>query len=471
MGASGTLHRHAAGSAEPWSATGSGIVASLLQAYPFSFSIDQDNLFGALGPFFQTRHPDLLHRPIASALTLLKPRVNGGLQAFIQKQRGRSEPDTRIEMLFAPPDRPCEPIPAQPPQPQTVRLAGAFLPCDHHGTRLFLGTIAASEMKNMTAHGLTIGDFGPIDPSPEFAMMAEVNAGMLADSQLMNEQLRRSRDEALAAKQELEKHRERLEETVRERTDTIERQAARLEEALQQEKHLSELQRGFVSMTSHEFRTPLAIIDGNARRIEHHVSEMSHDAVKDRIKRIRRAVVSMQSVMENTLAAAKMEAGKVRIEPRLIDVQAILKECCDAQRELSSRHCIALDMTDCPVRLMADPSSVAQIVTNLLSNAIKYSPEADRIDVRLRHREDAILISVQDYGLGIDEDDQRKMFTRFFRARTSAGIPGTGIGLNLAKMLAEEHGGSITIFSTKGEGSTFTLSLPLGSAPPGGQSA
>jgi len=260
--------------------------------------------------------------------------------------------------------------------------------------------------------------------------------------------------------EELKQHRDHLEEMVHDRTALVEQQAAELELALEQEKRLSALQRGFVSMASHEFRTPLAIIDGNAQRLQRRMAKMSPDDIDGSIKKTRTAVKRMTSLIESTLGAAKMEAGKIRISPRSIDVRAILVDCCEQQQELTSSHGVNVDDRDLPDEMIADPGSLTQILTNLLSNAAKYSPEADRIDVRGWQEADEVVITIRDYGLGIDAHEQEKVFTRFFRAKTSVGIPGTGIGLNLSRMLTIEHGGSLTFSSVKGEGTTFRLRLP-----------
>ncbi|MEM7042972.1 MAG: ammonium transporter [Pseudomonadota bacterium] len=241
---------------------------------------------------------------------------------------------------------------------------------------------------------------------------------------------------------------------------------AQVQKDLEQEKYVSELQRGFVSMASHEFRTPLAIIDGNAQQIERKVDRLSAEDVTGRVKTIRYSVKRMMRLMESMLTAAKAEAGKIKLSPASIDLRAILLDCCELQQEITPGHRVIVDHAALPDEIIADSGSVTQIITNLLSNAAKYSPEADRIDVRGWRHDDNVFISVQDYGIGIDEHEQAKMFTRFFRAKTSVGIAGTGIGLNLAQMLAKEHGGAITLVSKAGEGSTFTLRLPCDTAAP-----
>ncbi len=260
---------------------------------------------------------------------------------------------------------------------------------------------------------------------------------------------------------ELAAHRDHLEDLVQDRTAVIERQAAELQKALENEKRLGELQRGFVSMASHEFRTPLAIIDGSAQTLERRFATMPAHDVEVRIGKIRSAADRMTRLMESLLAAARMEAGTLQIEPVATDIRALLAECCEAQMDCVSSHKVVFDFAELPDGIIADPDALTQTFSNLLSNAVKYSPGADRVEVRGWCDGDDVFISVLDHGLGIDDDDQEKLFSRFFRAKTSAGITGTGIGLYLVRMLVEEHDGAISMSSEKGKGSEFVVRLPV----------
>ena len=238
------------------------------------------------------------------------------------------------------------------------------------------------------------------------------------------------------------------------------RHMAELQATLDKEKQLRELQRSFVSMTSHEFRTPLAIIDGNVRRLERNVAKLAPEDLAGRLKTIKGAVKRMVALMESTLSAAKMEAGEITVYPEKVELRTILLDCCRVQEELSSRHSIVVDDHDLPDEIVADPTSLRHIFTNLLSNATKYSPDADRVDVVAEQAGEDVLISVKDYGLGIAEEDLPKLGDRYFRGQTITGIPGTGIGLSLLKMLLAAHDGSMEVKSTVGEGSEFTVRLP-----------
>src|SRR5680860_19220 len=156
-----------------------------------------------------------------------------------------------------------------------------------------------------------------------------------------------------------------------------------------------------------------------------------------------------------------MEEGMIAIEIGPIDLARQLNEFCKRLQEITATHVITCKLTDLPDTIKADKGALEQVFTNLLSNAVKYSPDASHIDVIASRQGDQVVISVSDQGLGIDAEDLPRISERFFRAKTSTGIVGTGIGLNLVKTLATMHDGSISIESKKGEGSTVTVRLPI----------
>ncbi len=265
------------------------------------------------------------------------------------------------------------------------------------------------------------------------------------------------------AEAELVRHRDHLQELVDTATQEIQVQAVELREALAKEKKLNKLQREFVSMASHEFRTPLAIIDATAQRMKRRAgkNQLTPEDALQRVEKIRGAVRRMTRLMESTLTAARMQEGKIEINIEPCDIGKVVQEVCMRQQDVAQSHIITCELADLPDTIQADLGSLDQIFTNLLSNAVKYAPGAPEIHVQARSEGGQVVISVHDHGIGIDEDDLPKMFERFFRANTSVGIAGTGIGLNLVKTLVEMHGGSISIESKQGEGSTFTVYLPV----------
>jgi signal transduction histidine kinase len=260
---------------------------------------------------------------------------------------------------------------------------------------------------------------------------------------------------------ELLRHRDHLQDLVDAATTEARIKARELEAALAKEKELNLLQRQFVSMASHEFRTPLTIIDGAVQRIQRRFGTMTAEDLGERVTKIRGAVVRMTRLIDSTLSAARMDAGKIEVSPVPCDVKTLIAEVCDRQQEIAGSHRISIDTAGLPPSILADPKAVDQIFTNLLSNAVKYAPGAPAIEVTGWTEGGMAVVSVRDHGLGIPADELPNMFGRFFRAKTSAGIAGTGIGLNLVKQLVELHRGGIHVDSVEGEGSTFTVKLPL----------
>jgi len=263
------------------------------------------------------------------------------------------------------------------------------------------------------------------------------------------------------AEKELIRHRDQLQMLVDRATQELKAKAEELKEALNKEKELNDLQRQFVSMASHEFRTPLSIIDGSAQNLARNSDNITADYLILKTKKIRDAVVRMTRLMEGTLTEARLHEGKIKVEIKACDIGKVLREVCARQQEVSKDHVISCDLVDLPATIQADSGSLDQVFTNLLSNAVKYAPDAPDIEVKARKEGNHMVISVRDHGIGIDEDELHRIGERFFRAKTSTGIAGTGIGINLVKTLVEIHGGTVNVESKKGEGSTFTVRLPV----------
>ena len=246
-----------------------------------------------------------------------------------------------------------------------------------------------------------------------------------------------------------------------ERTKEVEEKAHQLEIALESEKKYSALQQQFVSLVSHEFRTPLSIIDGTTQRIIRTRDDIGPDQLMERGKKIRNAVGRMISLIDVTLYASRLEEGKIEMNAEDCPLKDVIVEICENHKEISQVHDIEQDLSALPQSIYADTTLLEHVFTNILSNAIKYSPATSLIHVRGWTEGDHIKVSVQDHGIGISTADLERMFERYFRAKTAAGIVGTGIGLNISKEFITMHGGTIEVSSVKGEGSTFTVTLPI----------
>jgi signal transduction histidine kinase len=239
------------------------------------------------------------------------------------------------------------------------------------------------------------------------------------------------------------------------------REIARTESSLQREREVSQLYRAFVSMVSHQFRTPLAIIDSSAQRLIRQKGGLGREEILARAGKIRAAIGRLTTLMESTLNAARLDAGEIDLKPSDCDLGDLVLAACQRQRELAPTREINVDVERLPGTVRCDPTLMEQVVSNLLSNALKYSADDRPVDVTgWADRDGTLRLAVRDRGVGIPAEDLPRLFERFFRARTASGIAGTGIGLSFARYIAHLHGGDIAAESVEGEGSTFTMILP-----------
>nr|WP_184456248.1 PAS-domain containing protein [Rhizobium aethiopicum] len=272
--------------------------------------------------------------------------------------------------------------------------------------------------------------------------------------------------EAKRAEKALLQHRDTLEEMVRSRTVELARQTEELERMLEQEKQINELQRQFVSMASHEFRTPLAVIDGAAQRLIRRKEAATPEFLCEKADQIRSSVSRMLELMESILAAGRLDHGRITIVHKPCSIAEIIGTCSARQEGIRRSHRFLLDLDRLPSIIYGDHPALDQVFSNLFSNAVKYAPDSPNVHVTGWQEGESVYVIVRDEGIGIDADDLPKMFQRYFRARSSTGIAGTGIGLNLVKQIIELHGGSIEVASSRGNGTTFTLRIPIGAEIP-----
>ena len=239
-------------------------------------------------------------------------------------------------------------------------------------------------------------------------------------------------------------------------------QASMLEERLAHEQQLTELQRNFVSMASHEFRTPLTIIDGHAQRMIKTKERLSADEITERAGRVRAAVLRMTSLMDNLLNSSRLfESGAgLYYHPVELDLGRLLHEVCQLHREFALRSHIGENFGGDPLPVVGDAKLLFQVFSNLLSNAIKYSPGGDPIAIDAKVENGEVVVVVEDHGIGIPEQDRDRLFTRYARGSNVSGIVGTGIGLYLVKMVIDLHQGGVAVESREGKGSRFTVRLP-----------
>jgi PAS domain S-box-containing protein len=241
----------------------------------------------------------------------------------------------------------------------------------------------------------------------------------------------------------------------------LRRQEERLAEALEREREIVAQQKRFIAVAAHEFRTPLTIIDGAAQRLARNADAIAPGDLRERVERIRRAVARMGQLIDTTLNSARLDAGMIEMNAVVVDVAALVSACAHRLGSVAAGFDLRVEGAREPLSVLGDHRLLDQVFTNLLSNAIKYSGDGRRVDVTLARGVDDVRVEIRDYGIGVPEAELPKLFTRFFRATTAKGLPGTGIGLNLVKELVALHGGEVRVRSKVGAGSTFIVTLPL----------
>jgi two-component system OmpR family sensor kinase len=244
---------------------------------------------------------------------------------------------------------------------------------------------------------------------------------------------------------------------------SLARQASILQEKLAQEQRLTSLQRNFVSMASHEFRTPLTIIDGHAQRLISTRERLGPHEISERAGKVRSAVQRMTQLIDNLIGSARVidEGIDHYIQLANVDLTHVLREACRLHRDLGPSVQILELMDPPPLIVSGDAGLLLQVFGNLLSNAVKYSPEGGLIKLSARREPPYVVVAVEDRGIGMCAEDQARIFERYFRGSNTSGIGGSGVGLYLVKMMIDLHGGAITVHSRLGKGSRFTVRLPL----------
>lgn len=230
--------------------------------------------------------------------------------------------------------------------------------------------------------------------------------------------------------------------------------------ALERERELNELKSKFVSIASHEFRTPLSTVLSSASLIAQYREKGDLEKIDKHIQRIKSSVNHLTAILNDFLSLGKLEEGRIEVQKEEVLLTQLIQEVMDEMRpQLKEAQQINLNTAGQPVTAVTDTRIMRNILFNLLSNASKYSDKGKLIDISLRFWNNHYEISIRDEGIGIPKADQKHLFERFFRASNSGNIQGTGLGLNIVKRYVELLGGEINFTSEEGEGTTFTLSF------------
>jgi PAS domain S-box-containing protein len=258
-----------------------------------------------------------------------------------------------------------------------------------------------------------------------------------------------------------------LENKVEERTlilkealQELEKSQSDLSEALNKEKELNEIKSRFVSTASHEFRTPLSTVLSSAALLSKYTKTEEQDKRERHIRRIKDAVKHLNDLLEDFLSLGKLEEGKVQAKAEPVLIKDFLDEVAEEMKALAKPgQQIQVEWNNDLV-FNTDKKLLKNVLINLLSNAVKFSPEEGTIWLRAHKASERLIISVQDQGIGISEEDQQHLFSSFFRGKNAINIQGTGLGLHIVKGYVELLQGIIQLESQLGEGTTITLDLP-----------
>jgi signal transduction histidine kinase len=238
-----------------------------------------------------------------------------------------------------------------------------------------------------------------------------------------------------------------------------------IRKALAQQQELFQLKSRFVSMTSHEFRTPLSAISSSSELLREYYDRLDAQERTDLFKHIEEGVGRMIGMLDNMLIIGKADADKAKFFPDLLNLEqfcrSVAAEAEAALKAGNTRPALHLDIDTASESVLLDPRLLRQILGNLLSNALKYSPNGGRVDFIVREKAGEASFVVADQGIGIPADELPQLFESFHRAHNVGNIPGTGLGLAIVKKSVETHGGRITVDSEAGQGTRFTVVIPI----------
>jgi PAS domain S-box-containing protein len=280
--------------------------------------------------------------------------------------------------------------------------------------------------------------------------------------------LKRSEEQLIVYAAELEKkvelRTEALNNTITKlEEEVIERKKAEEEarKSLERERELNELKTKFVSIASHEFRTPLSTVMSSAALIQQYKDKNDLEKVDKHVLRIKSSVNHLTQILNDFLSLGKLEEGKVDIKPETIEINDFLHEIIEeVQSFLKEGQKLEIHCPKEIKQIETDPRILRNIMFNLISNASKYSDSGKTIDIDCAKENGKVLFGIRDHGIGIPKEDQKHLFDRFYRASNAGQIQGTGLGLNIVKRYAGLLGGEISFKSDYGKGSTFYISIP-----------
>jgi signal transduction histidine kinase len=268
---------------------------------------------------------------------------------------------------------------------------------------------------------------------------------------------KRLREEKRTAQEALRRYNVELEATIHSRT-------AELEQALAKEREVNELKARFVSMISHEFRTPLAIIQSASDILNRYESQITLERKREELEEIQHQIRRLTTLLDEILTISRSQSVGLQLQRMPVDIETLIAEVAHDMEPVLSHRELQMMVQGVSREVSLDYNLMKQVIGNLISNAAKFSPDSSCLNLNVNFQPRQVVIQVTDEGIGIPEEDCQHIFDLFHRARNAINIPGTGLGLAIVKQVMDAHGGQVRVESHLGHGTTFTLTLPTSEA-------
>ncbi|WP_259016388.1 PAS domain-containing sensor histidine kinase [Emticicia fluvialis] len=274
---------------------------------------------------------------------------------------------------------------------------------------------------------------------------------------------KKAENRLVSYKNELEVEVEERTLVLKEAIQKLEKTKDELDKALKREQELNLMKSRFITLASHEFRTPLATVLSSLSLVEKYADLDENEKRDKHISRIKSSVRMLTEILNDFLSLNKLEEGKVIVSPETFDISELIDEICQQMQGIAKKgqkilyDCISGDDSH---QVRIDPKIIKNILINLVSNAIKFSPEGAQVFVSVRLDENSVTLRVQDEGIGIPEAEKKHLFERFYRMSNAGEIQGTGLGLSIVNQYVNLLKGKIDYSSQENKGTEFVITLP-----------
>lgn len=309
---------------------------------------------------------------------------------------------------------------------------------------------------------ISLSPFESDDKKFTMAFVVDISKRKEVELEIINHQkkLEHITDELKITNEKLEAKVYNRTKVLQEALIEIEKSRSELIVALEKEKELNELKSRFLSMASHEFRTPLTTILSSASLIPEYVLTEQQDKRMKHVDRIKSAVNNLNDILSDFLSISKIEEGKVFADLKKMNLKTLVEEINNEMKGICKEGQQIIYTHVGEEEHVLDPKLIRNIIINLLSNAIKFSPEFKNVLINTFADHQQVSIEVKDEGIGISKEDQKHLFERFFRGQNAVNIQGTGLGLNIISKYLELMNGSIALNSDLEKGTTFKITIP-----------